>query len=148
MCMCGGVCICMLEAAHRGRKRILDTPGTSVTGGCEHPDVDAQKQIQVFCKNSSQPLSYLSCPLVGFPTITTPFNSNDVYFKFKMLTLIIEITLILFSILSCECKNFRVFSNSALSNIPSHTCFSVEILNFATLAFSFLIENKKLSLKS
>ena len=100
------VCICMLAAAHRGQKRILDTPGTSVTGGCEHPDVDAQKRIQVFCKSSSQPHSYLSHPLVGFPMITSPFHSNDVYFKFKMLILIIGITLILFSILSCECKDF------------------------------------------
>lgn len=68
--------------------------------------LDAQKRLQVFCKSSSQPHSYLSNPLVGFPMITSPFHSNDVYFKFKMLILIIGITLIPFSILSCECKDF------------------------------------------
>lgn len=50
MCVCGGVYICMLEAVHRDQKRILDTPGISLTGVCEHPDVEARKQIQVVAK--------------------------------------------------------------------------------------------------
>ena len=37
---------------HRGQKRVLDPPGTGVTGGCEHPGKGSGNRAQVLCRSS------------------------------------------------------------------------------------------------
>lgn len=51
----------MNTIAHRGQKRISDSPGPGIFGGYELPDMEARTQIWVFCK-SSMHYEHLSSP--------------------------------------------------------------------------------------
>ena len=58
MCVCTHTPLCMSQDAYpcvcsaQSSQKDVTSPGAGVTEGCELPNVGAENQTQVFCKNS------------------------------------------------------------------------------------------------